>query len=105
MSAFWLTIIGATLGCYLLKLIGVVIPKTILEKPLVAEITRLLPIALLSAIVAIQTLGQGQGLVLDARLPALGASLIALRLRASFIVVVVIAAVTAALLRYLGLAA
>ena len=104
MSSLWLAILGATLGCYFLKIIGVVIPKYFLDKPLVSEITHLLPIALLSAIVAIQTLGEGQGLAIDARLPALGASLIALRLRAPFIVVVLIAAVMAAGLRYFGLA-
>jgi branched-subunit amino acid transport protein len=105
MSALWLTVIGASLGCYLLKLIGVVIPKSFLERPLVNEITHLLPIALLSAIVAIQTLGQGQGLLLDARLPALGASLVALRFKAPFIVVILVAAATAASLRYFGFAA
>ena len=104
MSALWLVVLGASLGCYLLKLIGVVIPKQFLERPLVNEITHLLPIALLSAIVAIQTLGQGQGLAIDARLPALGASLIALCLKSPFIVVVLIAAVVAAGLRYFGLA-
>lgn len=104
MSAIWLTVIGATAGCYALKLLGVVIPKSFLEKPLVNEITHLLPISLLSAIVAIQTVGDGQGLALDARLPALGASLVALRLKAPFIVVVLIAAVVAAALRYFGIA-
>jgi branched-subunit amino acid transport protein len=105
MSALWLTVISASLGCYLLKLIGVVIPKSFLERPLVNEITHLLPIALLSAIVAIQTLGQGQGLLVDARLPALGASLVALRFKAPFIVVILVAAATAASLRYFGFAA
>lgn len=105
MSSLWLTILGATAGCYALKLLGVVIPKSFLEKPLVSEITHLLPIALLSAIVAIQTVGQNQGLALDARLPALGASMIALRFKAPFIVVVLVAAFVAGLLRHFGLAA
>ena len=105
MSALWITILGASAGCYVLKLMGVIVPKSFLERPLVNEITHLLPIALLSAIVAIQTVGAGQGLALDARLPALGASLIALRMKAPFVVVVVIAAVVAAALRFFGLAA
>ena len=105
MSALWVTVLGASLGCYLLKILGVAIPKHFLERPLVNEITKLLPIALLSAIVAIQTLGQDQGLAVDARLPALGASIIALRFKAPFVAVVVIAAVVAAGLRYFGLAA
>lgn len=105
MSALWVTVLGASLGCYLLKILGVAIPKHFLERPLVNEITKLLPIALLSAIVAIQTLGQDQGLAIDARLPALGASIIALRFKAPFVAVVVIAAAVAAGLRYFGLAA
>ena len=104
MNLIWVTVIGASLACYLLKLLGVVIPKSFLERPLVSEITKLLPIALLSAIVAIQTLGQNQGLAIDARLPALGASLVALKMNAPFVVVVVTAAVVAAGLRYFGLA-
>jgi branched-subunit amino acid transport protein len=104
MTLLWVTVISASLGCYLLKLLGVVIPKTFLERPLVSEITKLLPIALLSAIVAIQTLGQNQGLAIDARLPALGASVVALKMKAPFVVVIVIAAVVAAGLRYFGLA-
>jgi branched-subunit amino acid transport protein len=104
MTTLWLTILAASLGCYLLKALGIVVPKKFLERPVVNEITHLLPIALLSAIVAIQTIGQGQGLAVDARLPALGASLIALRLKAPFVVVVVIAAAVASGLRYFGLA-
>ena len=41
MTLLWATVISASLGCYLLKLLGVVIPKTFLERPLVSEITKL----------------------------------------------------------------
>ena len=50
-----------------------------------------------------QTATRGNELVLDARLPALVVAAIALALRAPFIVVVLLAAVTAAVLRALGM--
>ena len=66
--------------------------------------TSALPIALLAALVGVQTLtGEGGALVLDARVAAVGVALVALALRAPFIVVVLLAAGVAALLRGLGL--
>ena len=53
---------------------------------------------------AVQTVGDGQGITHDARLPALGVAAVALALRAPFLVVVILAAATAAGLRALGLA-
>ena len=69
------------------------------------RITGLLPVALLSALVAVQTFADGQTLVIDARLAGVLAAVVALVLRAPFLVVVLVAAITAALLRSTGLAA
>jgi hypothetical protein len=58
---------------------------------------------MLAALVATQTLGGPDGtLVVDARVAAVGVAVVALLLRAPFIVVVVLGAVTAAALRALG---
>ena len=46
----------------------------------------LIPAALLSSLVVVQTFADGQELVLDARAPALGASAIALWLKAPLVV-------------------
>jgi len=54
---------------------------------------------LLAALVAVQTLADGDRLVVDARLAGLTVGLGALLLRAPFLVVVGAAALTAALLR------
>ena len=62
-------------------------------------------VALLSALVAVQTLGDGQAIVVDARIPAVLVAAGLLLLRAPFLVVVVAAALTAALLRLWGWAA
>jgi hypothetical protein len=67
-------------------------------------IVLLLPISLLSALVAVQTFASSQELVVDARVPALAAATVALRFKAPFILVVLISAVTAAALRYFELA-
>ena len=72
-----------------------------LERPVVARIADLLPVALLSALIGVQVFASGQHLVVDARVVGLGVAFVALLLRAPFIVVVFGAALTAALARLL----
>lgn len=100
----WFAVLAGSIGCYALKFVGSAVPAHYLEQVTVKKITLLLPIALLSALVAVQTLANSQALTVDARVPALVAATIALRLKAPFIVVVLLAAVTAALLRRYGFA-
>lgn len=97
----WLIVIIASLACLSLKVAGYLVPATFLEKPTPARIANLLTVALLAALTAVQTLGAGAQIVLDARLPALGVAAALLALRAPFIVVVIAAAVTAAVIRAL----
>ncbi|CAM5691787.1 MULTISPECIES: AzlD domain-containing protein [Streptomyces] len=83
------TAIGLTVvGCYLAKLVGLLVPAGVLERPLVQRMAALLPVALLAALTAQQTFGDGRQLVLDARAVGLGAAALALVLRAPFLVVV-----------------
>jgi branched-subunit amino acid transport protein len=95
----WLAIIGAGLGCYLLKLAGVCLPPRVLEHPLVERVADLIPVALLAALVAVQVFADGTRVTIDARAAGLAAAVVALMLRAPFLVVVFVAAATAALLR------
>lgn len=95
----WATIVVAGLGCYLLKLAGLSVPATVLERPLVQRVAGLIPVALLSALVAVQVLTDEHRLVLDERAAGLAAAVVLLVLRAPFLVVVFGAALTAALLR------
>jgi len=97
----WIAIIVTGIGCYLLKLCGLSIPSAVLERPLVQRIADLLPVALLAALIAVQVFAADTRIVVDARLAGLVAALVALLLRAPFLVVVVVAALTAALLRLL----
>jgi branched-subunit amino acid transport protein len=95
----WLAILGAGIGCYVLKLAGLSIPARVLERPLVERIADLIPVALLAALVAVQVFANGPHLTIDARAAGLGVAVVALLLRAPFLVVVFAAAATAALLR------
>lgn len=97
----WAAIIFTGIGCYLLKIAGLSVPAAVLERPVVQRIADLLPVALLAALIAVQVVANGTQLAIDARLAGLLAALVALLLRAPFIVVVLVAALTAALIRLL----
>src|SRR5690606_16911162 len=101
----WTAILLGGIAVVGLKLVGYLVPKEWLERPRPARITDLLTVALLAALVAVQTIGDGMALRVDARLPAVAVAALLLWRRAPFLVVVVAAAGTAALLRWLGWAA
>jgi branched-subunit amino acid transport protein len=95
----WTAILVACVGCYLLKLAGLSLPQRVLEHPTVERVADLIPVALLAALVAVQMFASGTTLTLDARALGLAFAVVALLLRAPFLVVVVGAAVVAALAR------
>lgn len=101
----WTAVALASVLCLALKAVGYLIPPRWFEAPAPSRIVDLLTVALLGALVAVQTLGVGQQITVDARVPALLVAAGLLALRAPFLVVVVAAAVAAALLRLWGLAA
>lgn len=101
----WAAVLLGSAGCWLEKLLGYLLPGTLLTRPLAMRIATLMPVALLAALVAVQTFAEGQHLVIDARLAGLAVAVVALLLRAPFLVVVLVAAAAAALLRALGWAA
>ena len=100
----WFAVVAGSLGCYVQKLAGYFLPLSVLENPSVRRVAGLLPVALLAALVGVQTFADGQSLVLDARAVGLAAAAVALLLRAPFLVVVLVAAATAAGLRAAGVA-
>ncbi|HYL08594.1 MAG TPA: AzlD domain-containing protein [Candidatus Udaeobacter sp.] len=97
----WAGLLVASAACYCLKLAGLSLPQRWLEDPRIQQTVPLIPIALLAALVATQTFSTGRHLVLDVRAAALAVAVIAVLLRAPFLVVVVAGAATAALLRLL----
>jgi branched-subunit amino acid transport protein len=94
-------VIAASVGCYLLKLAGLSVPASWVQQPWVARVVDFVPAALLAALVAVQGLTSGHDLVIDGRLAGLAAAAVALALRAPFIVVLVVAGATGALVHVL----
>jgi len=95
----WPAVLVACGGCYILKLAGMSLPERVLADRRVRRIGALLPVALLSALVATQTFATGQDLTLDARAAGLAVAAAAVLVRAPFLVVVVGAAGATALVR------
>lgn len=97
----WGVLLLVAAGLYALKAIG---PVALAGRELSPATTRalgLLAVPLLAALVVVQTVADGNELVLDARLPALAVAAVAVWRGAPFLVVVLLAAVTAAGLRAL----
>ena len=95
----WAGVLIASAACYGLKLAGLSLPESWLRDARLQRTVPLIPVALLAALVAIQTFSTSQHLVLDVRVVSLGVAIIAVALRAPFLVVVVAASATAALIR------
>ena len=99
MSATWVAVLVVGAFTISFKAAG---PVLLAGRQLPARLTsafELLAPSLLAALVVTQSVGGKGGIVLDARLVGLGAAVVAIRLRAPLIVVVVVAALTTALVR------
>jgi branched-subunit amino acid transport protein AzlD len=97
----WIAIAITAVGCYAVKLAGLLVPAGALERPLVQRLAALMPVALLAALTAQQTFGAAGSVVLDARAAGIAAAALALVLRAPFLVVVAAAVVVTAGVRAL----
>jgi branched-subunit amino acid transport protein len=101
MSGTWIVVLLVGAFTISFKAAG---PVLLAGRELPARVTsafELLGPSLLAALVVTQSVGGKNGIVLDARLVGLGAAVVAIRLRAPLIVVVVVAALTTALVRLL----
>lgn len=102
-AGLWVAVLAASAVCFATKLAGHLVPEHWLAHPRVARIAALVTVALLSGLVASTTFTSDGAVVVDARVVAVAAAAVALALRAPFVVVVLIAAVVAAVLRAAGL--
>lgn len=98
MNAFWIATIGTSVIAFILKFTGHSIPQHWLESPKLQRVNALIPIALLSALVAVQTFTSESKVMVDHRLVGLCTAILALLLKAPFPVVVISAAVTSAVM-------
>jgi branched-subunit amino acid transport protein len=95
----WGAVLLGSAGCYVLKLAGMSLPQRVLADERVRPIGVLLPVALLSALVATGTFATGQELTVDARAAGLAVAAVAVLVRAPFLVVIVAACAATALVR------
>jgi branched-subunit amino acid transport protein len=102
MSQMWIAVVGTSAIAFGLKYFGHSIPEKYLSNPRALRINTLIPIALLSALVAVQTFAEKSTLVIDQRLVGMAVAVIALALKAPFPVVVIGSAAASALVFHLG---
>lgn len=101
MSATWIVVALVGVGTVAIKSLG---PVLLGGRPLPSGLTgvvELLAPAVLGALVAVQSFGDGQALTLDARLIGVAAAGVALWRKAPLLVVVIVAAAATALARAL----
>ena len=87
----WHIILIASAATLALKLAGHLVPAGFLERERPARIADLLTVALLAALIAVQTLAAGSSIVIDARVPAVIVAAALYALRVPFVVVVIVA--------------
>ena len=98
MTTIWVAVIGTSLIAFGLKYLGHSVPEKYLKNERMLRINTLIPIALLSALVGVQTITEKGKWVIDQRLAGVTVALIALSLKAPYFVVVISAAITSAVL-------
>jgi branched-subunit amino acid transport protein len=97
----WIAVLGTSAIAFALKYFGHSVPEKYLGHPRALRINTLIPIALLSALVAVQTIAEKSKLVVDQRLAGLAVAVIALTLKAPFPVVVIGSAAASAAIFHL----
>jgi branched-subunit amino acid transport protein len=97
--SLWSAVLISSALVYSWKLFGYLVPERFVSNPKIKELAALLTVALLAALVGIQTFVSAEGFSIDARVPALVAAGVLFYLRVPFVVVVVVAAAIAAIIR------
>ncbi|MFT3853627.1 MAG: AzlD domain-containing protein [Ilumatobacteraceae bacterium] len=98
----WWFIVVLAAGCYAFKVIGLIVVGDRTMPPPVARCLALIPAAMISALVALNTFSTGHDLVIDARAAGVTAAIVAAWRRAPLIVVVVLGAAVTAIVRALA---
>jgi len=95
----WLAILSLAAGTYALKASGPLLLGDRQLPDVVNRLAELLPAALLAALIAVNVAGGDECVVVDARLAGFVAAVVAVRLKASFLLVVVAGCAATALAR------
>lgn len=98
----WPSVLVASAFCYVEKLSGYLLPERVLDRRIVHHVAALLPVALLAGIVTVQAITSKQSINPDARVPGMAVAFMLMARRTNFLVMVVCASATTALVRHLG---
>ena len=98
----WTAIALACAAAYATKWAGYAVPVRWLNNPRMARVAGAITVALLSALTVMNTFAVGTALVVDARLAALVVAALALWARLPFLLVVVLGAGAAGVVRWWG---
>ncbi|MEY3736897.1 MAG: hypothetical protein RLZZ251_613 [Actinomycetota bacterium] len=98
MTELWIATLVSSVACFLLKILGFSAPDSLLNQPRIQRINTFIPIVLLSALVAVQTLGSQKAVVVDHRLVGVVAAAVALRFKAPFPLMMLTAAIVSAVI-------
>ena len=96
MNELWIAVLGASALCFILKLLGYSLPESFLSNPRLQRINVLVPVVLLSALVASQTFTKESQVVIDHRVVGVLVAALALILRVSFPFMMIVAAISSA---------
>lgn len=99
----WIALFVAAAVVWALKTAGYAIPRRFVEGALMSRVSAVVTVALLASLVASQTLQGSEGVVLDARVPAVLVAAGLLAIRTPFLVVLLVAGAVAAGLRFFGI--
>lgn len=98
----WPLIVALVVGTWLIRLGGLLLPAGREPRPVVTSLLGFVPVALLAALIAVQTVSTEGTLTIDARLVGVAAALVAIALRAPFGVVFIVGVGATAIGRALG---
>ena len=100
----WGWVLIASLACCATKLAGLLVPRRLLDDERTVLTMAGMTVGVLAGLIGVSTFATGSTVTVDARVASLVVAVVALRLRAPFLLVVVLGAATAALARLAGVA-
>jgi len=100
----WGWVLIASLACCATKLAGLLVPRRLLDDERTVLTMAGMTVGVLAGLIGVSTFATGSTVTVDARVASLVVAVVALRLRAPFLLVVVLGAATAALVRLAGVA-
>lgn len=97
-SAIWIAIAVSSIAMIAMRIFGYLLPAHLMTRDRVLRITALIPIVLLAALVAVQTLTIDGEIRIDHRAAGVLAGAIALYFKRSFLTVMLVAGVTGSII-------